>query len=130
MKDLTTLDQYRRSDADVIRMWGWAGDDGCGCFELPSKIDGGILRVVASNGEGWDHVSVSRKNRCPNWPEMDHIKRLFFEEHETAMQLHVPPTDHINCHPNCLHLWRPQAAEIPRPPGMMVGPQPAQGGNE
>ena len=37
-----------------------------------------------------------------------------------AMQLHVPPRDHVNIHPNCLHLWRPQFAMIPRPEAWMV----------
>lgn len=70
----------------------------------------------------WDHVSVSRSSRCPNWPEMEFVKRKFFEDHETAMQLHVPIDQHINAHPRCLHLFRPQHVEIPRPPGWMVGP--------
>jgi hypothetical protein len=38
------------------------------------------------------------------------------------MELHVPIAEHINLHPNCLHLWRPQDVEIPRPPAYMVGP--------
>jgi hypothetical protein len=53
---------------------------------------------------------------------MEQIKRLFFHAHETAMQLHVPACDHVNHHPYCLHLWRPQDAEIPRPPAAFVGP--------
>ena len=53
---------------------------------------------------------------------MEQVKRLFFRDDETAMQLHVQPADHINCHPHCLHLWRPHGVEIPRPPAFMVGP--------
>jgi hypothetical protein len=53
---------------------------------------------------------------------MEAIKRTFFCASETVMQLHVPPSEHINCHPHCLHLWRPQDADIPRPPPEMVGP--------
>jgi hypothetical protein len=105
--------------------WGWAGDDTCGMFKVPSPVDKAELTIVASAGDGWDHVSVSRRNRCPNWAEMEHVKRLFFKDEETAMQLHVPPSDHINCHPTCLHLWRPLDAEIPRPPSSMVGPSDA-----
>lgn len=123
MRNLRLLDVYRRTDADVIAHWGWVGDESCGAFQVPSPIDGQPLLVIAAAGDGWDHVSVSRKNRCPNWPEMEHIKRLFFREDEAAMQLHVPPSDHISYHDYCLHLWRPQNAEIPRPPAMMVGPQ-------
>ena len=119
MKNLRELDAYRISSRVTH---GWDGDETCGSFVLPSPIDGQPLRIVASCGDGWDHVSVSRSNRCPNWPEMDFIKRRFFKGDEIAMQLHVPVSDHINVHPNCLHLWRPQASDIPRPPGWMVGP--------
>lgn len=107
----------------MIRHYGNVGDETCGVFEVPSPIDHAPLRVIASSGEGWDHVSVSRRNRTPNYPEMQVIYRLFFREDETAMQLHVPETDHVNCHPNCLHLWRPLDTEIPRPDAYMVGPK-------
>lgn len=122
MRNLHLLDAYRDRGPDVMRLWGWAGDETCGAFYVPSPIDKAPLKIIASSGEGWDHVSVSRQNRCPNWPEMDHVKRLFFRDDETAMQLHVPPSDHINLHPHCLHLWRPQSQEIPRPPSILVGP--------
>ncbi len=122
MRNLSLLDMYRVTDARVIEMYGNVGDDTCGVFETPSPIDKYPLHIVASAGLGWDHVSVSRHNRCPNWPEMEHVKRLFFKDDETAMQLHVPPNDHISFHPYCLHLWRPTEQEIPRPPGWMVGP--------
>jgi hypothetical protein len=36
-----------------------------GAFRVP-----GGLRVIASDGEGWDHVSVSLPDRCPTWEEM------------------------------------------------------------
>lgn len=97
------------------------GDDG-GAFEIPYSKTGVSLRVIASTGGDWDHVSVSLPNRCPNWLEMSHIKSLFFREDETVMQLHVPASEHVNYHPNCLHLWRPHSVEIPRPPNWMVGP--------
>lgn len=95
------------------------GPDG-GAFQIPHPPTGVTLRVIASFGEGWDHVSVSLPNRCPNWKEMEFVKRKFFQSNEIAMQLHVPPSDHINHHPNCLHLWRPHDIEIPIPPKWMV----------
>ena len=102
------------------------GDETCGMFFVPSPIDGRDLVVIASAGSGWDHVSVSRRSRTPNWPEMDYVKRLFFADDETVVQYHVPPSDHVNLHPNCLHLWRPQESALPRPPAWMVGPTPGQ----
>jgi len=118
MRDLTApaLDRYRIDSP----FHGWRGDDTCGVFAMPSPIDGGELRVVASSGDCWDHVSVSRKNRPPNWAEMEFVKRQFFKDDEVAMQLHVPTADHISVHPNCLHIWRPQDRDIPRPPPWMV----------
>lgn len=116
LRNLYELNSFRLTTPEVSRHWGWLGDETCGMFVVPSPIDGAPMKVVASSGEGWDHVSVSRKNRCPNWPEMDHVKRMFFKDDEVAIQLHVPPRDHINQHNYCLHLWRPQLKDIPMPP--------------
>jgi hypothetical protein len=122
MRDLRLLDAHR------VHLDGMPlGDDREGAFQLQSPIDRAPLRVIASSDMGWDHVSVSRQNRPPNWHEMSFVKRLFFKEDETAMQLHVPVEDHVNFHPNCLHLWRPHDVEIPRPPSVMVGPSTAAG---
>lgn len=120
MRNLRLLDAYRDCSKVVMELYGNAGDETCGVFNIPSRVDGYPMKVIASSGEGWDHVSVSRPNRCPNWPEMEAIKRLFFADDETVMQLHVPVSDHISYHPHCLHLWRPHDVEIPRPPGWMV----------
>lgn len=114
------IDRWRLRTQAVIKQYGGYGDETCGLFVLPSPIDGGDLRVIASAGGGWDHLSVSRVNRCPNWIEMEHVKRSFFRDDEVAMQLHVTPKDHVNVHPYCLHLWRPQDREIPLPPAIFV----------
>lgn len=118
MKNLQDLDHLR---VDMSSYYGSIGDEGNGAFDVKSKIDGTTLRVIASNGGDWDHVSVSHRKRVPNWHEMEQVKKLFFEQDETCMQLHVPAADHINNHANVLHLWRPQKADIPRPPSIMVG---------
>lgn len=120
MRDLTELNAWRLHDREVIEAYGWAGDGTCGAFSIPSPIDRQPLMIVASANEGWDHVSVSRKNRCPNWAEMEHIARLFFADDETAVQFHVPPDRHINVHPYCLHWWRPLGVELPLPPAIFV----------
>jgi hypothetical protein len=80
------------------------------------------LKVMASAGGGWDHVSVSTDTRCPTWTEMSYVHRRFFNPHEVAMQLHLPENDHINNHPFTLHLWRPwsKLRRIPLPPKSMV----------
>lgn len=120
MRNLRELDRFR---LDGTRLWGWSGDETCGAFSIPSPVANGNLHCIASTGEGWDHVSVSLSHRCPNWPEMEHIKRLFFRDDECAMQLHVPPSDHLSFHHYCLHIWRPNdGREIPRPPAIFVAP--------
>jgi hypothetical protein len=121
MRNLRELDLYRDAGPRVLELYGTVGDETCGVFNLPSCIDAATLHIVASCGEGWEHVSVSRKNRCPNWFEMEQVKRAFYADDETAVQFHVPSRDHINLHPYCLHLWRPTASALPRPPGWMIG---------
>jgi hypothetical protein len=125
MRDLHDLDRYRDCSQAVVDFFGDVGDSEMGAFIVPSPLDGASMRVIASSGEGWDHVSISRRNRCPNWIEMEHVKRLFFHDDETAMQLHVPPSDHRCLHPYALHLWRPLDREIPRPPNELVGTDPS-----
>ena len=115
-----------------------------GAFEVPQK-DGPTLRVMVGCGAGWDHVSVSLRNRCPTWDEMCLVKDLFFKDDEWVMQLHPAKTENISFHPYCLHLWRSQSPEeraaianempdmgfgdiptptpIPIPPPWMVGPK-------
>jgi len=121
VRNLHLLDRYRDSSKDTVAYYGSAGDETCGLFVMASPVDRAPLVIIASADGDWDHVSVSRKNRCPNWTEMEYIKRAFFQDHETAMQLHVPTDEHINAHPYCLHLWRPQKTKIPRPPAIFVG---------
>jgi hypothetical protein len=129
MRDLHLLDVHRITDSAMRERYGGVGDRGCGAFRVPSAVDRMELLVIASDGQGWDHVSVSRYDRCPTWAEMEQIKRLFFKDDETAMQLHVPPEDHVSVCRFCLHLWRPQDREIPRPSALMVGPPNGPGGS-
>jgi hypothetical protein len=97
------------------------GDDQNGCFLYQSPVNrNDVLRLIVGSGHGWDHISISVKDRCPTWDEMDWVKRLFFKDNEVAFQLHVKPTDHVNRHPYTLHLWRPQRQSIPLPPSIMV----------
>jgi len=122
MRNLNLLESYRQPYVERS-LYGETGDQGNGIFLLKSPIDGGLLSVIASSGEGWEHVSVSRTNRCPNWPEMEFIKRTFFKDDECAMQLHVPTSEHLSYHPYCLHIWRPLNQTIPQPPSWMVAPE-------
>lgn len=122
MRDLLDreVDRYRERTDDVAERFGSHGDGTCGVFRIPSPVDKAPMLIIASSGGGWDHVSVSRRNRCPNWPEMDFVKRLFFKPDEVAIQLHVAAADHISHHDHCLHLWRCQDRDFPLPPHEFV----------
>jgi hypothetical protein len=92
----------------------------CGAFWIPQRV-GAPIRVIASDGEGWEHVSDSLDSRCPNWQEMCRIKGLFWDAEDCVMQLHPPESQYVNNHPFCLHLWRPVDVQIPQPPSILVG---------
>lgn len=99
--------------------------DTFGAFLIPGPC-GTDLKIIASSGDAsvgvdWEHVSVSCRNRCPNWQEMCFVKSLFWHAEETVMQLHPPQSQWINQHPYCLHLWRPLNHAIPLPPAETVG---------
>jgi hypothetical protein len=106
-----------------IRKGEYGSDDSygnCGAF----RIKGGPkdLLVIASDGAGWEHVSVSVQNRCPTWEEMCRIKNLFWDAEDCVVQYHPPQSAYINHHRFCLHLWRPIEKELPIPDPMLVGP--------
>ena len=115
--------------ANRIRSGSYASDESyhlAGMFRLIHPA--GAMLVVVSSGtgkhaEGWEHVSVSADGRCPTWDEMCWVKDLFWTEDECAMQLHPPKSDYVNCHPHCLHIWKPIEMSIPVPPVMFVGPK-------
>lgn len=99
-------------------------DGNNGLFHIPSSRGARHdLKIIASDGGGWDHVSVSKRYECPTWEEMCMVKRLFWDDPEDwAVQYHPPTSLHINNHPYCLHLWRPtDCGEMPFPPDWMVG---------
>lgn len=124
MINLRKLDRYRdrKWQEGLVARTGepWGPEDLGGCFRFPSP-KGVEIRVMAANGEGWDHVSVTLGiPRTPSWSEMELVKRLFFKPDEVAMQLHVTAEDHISHHPYCLHIWRPHELAIPLPPKWMI----------
>ena len=80
-----------------------------------------VLTIVFSDGEGWEHVSVSTPGRAPNWDEMCFVKHLFWDPEDCVIQFHPPASAYVNVHPFCLHLWRPKHLPVPTPPAWMVG---------
>lgn len=92
-----------------------------GAFLVPSKPGKEPLKVIASDGAGWEHVSVSLSIRCPYWTEMAKIKRLFWDAQDCVVQFHPPESEYVNNHPFCLHMWRATDREFPMPMSVLVG---------
>jgi hypothetical protein len=74
------------------------------------------LSVIACDGMGWEHVSVSLPHRTPNWREMCFIKAVFWDEEDGVIQYHPAKSEYVNLHDHCLHLWKPVDFEMPTPP--------------
>lgn len=85
-----------------------------------------MLKIISSGVDseyGWEHVSVSSEYHIPNWREMCWVKDQFWDEEEWVVQFHPPKSEYVNCHPNCLHLWKPVSFAFPVPPAHLVGPK-------
>lgn len=123
MRDFSELERFRmKEDERILAAIGLLGADG-GVY----KVFAGrrAFFCIASNGNGWDHVSVTMKNckrnRCPTWEEMCEIKDIFFLPEETVVQYHPPKSEYVNDYETCLHLWRPNnGLVIPLPPQILV----------
>lgn len=81
------------------------------------------VRVIASDGMGWQHVSVTIRGsrKPPHWDVMCFVKDLFWELEDCVVQFHPPHSRYISNHDGCLHLWRSTAAEFPMPPMETIG---------
>ena len=126
-------EQYRRVDP-AGRYFSRKGDP-YGLFIVPSpdksRVTRADLYVIASpgmDGIEWEHVSArvvkqygkNFRNFTPTWDEMCFIKGLFWGDEDCVVQFHPPKSDYVNVHENVLHLYRPTAADMPRPPKITV----------
>lgn len=98
-----------------------------GLFQFYIGDSAAKVKVIASDGEGWQHVSVSlhdHPNKTPSWALMCFVKDLFWEPEDVVVQFHPRKSEYVNHHPGCLHLWRCiDGREFPTPPTYMVGPK-------
>lgn len=104
------------------RMASTPDDGNNGCFFIKLRHSQTAM-VIASDGAEWEHVSVSRTDRCLTWEEMCQVKAMFWSADDCVLQFHPPESDYVNNHPYCLHLWRPIGIEIHRPGAWLVGVQ-------
>lgn len=100
-------------------------DGNNGAFKIKSRYRDVMLMIIASDGLGWEHVSVHGEQPngspiIPTWDEMCQIKDLFWKSDACVVQYHPPRYAYINKHSETLHLWRPIGREIPRPAEYLV----------
>ena len=110
MKDLTQLNKYRLGKVQLLSISFYGEDERYnGVFRIRLKSSYRWFNVIATNGGGWDHVSVTpyHHTRTPTWDEMCEIKNLFFEPEEECVEFHPKKSEYINLSKHCLHLWRP-----------------------
>ena len=118
MSNWTEINKHRErngrfgtDDSDGFNglFWMWIGNE--------------RLRIIASDGLGWKHVSVTRRDsaRVPTWEMMCAVKDLFWEETDWVVQFHPPKSEYVNNHPGCLHLWQPTEQKLPVPDSILVG---------
>ena len=124
MSDWTFLNKHRcRVETPTVPRL-FISDDANGfngMFRIP--MNGETLRVVAADGGGWQHVSVSIEYdpRCPKWEIMCKVKDLFWEPEDVVVQFHPKKSEYVNMVKSCLHLWRCLDRDFPTPPPSFVG---------
>jgi len=107
-------EKFRDKDYSTV------SDGNNGYFVIPGASLGHHLVIIASDGLGWEHVSVSKKYECPTWEEMCKVKDLFWDGEDVVIQYHPAKSTYVNNHPHCLHLWRPIGKDLPIP-GVHLG---------
>lgn len=113
------LDPYRVRKTRVMpespdgANWGW--------FKRGEMaiISSGVPEP-GSPGWPWEHVSVSFRDRTPTWEEMCWVKRMFWGDDETVIQIHPREADYVNAHSNCLHLWKKAGEVVELPPKKLI----------
>ena len=121
MSDWNFLNKHR---VRVGRMASSAEDGRNGAFSFSIPGEARRIFCISSDGMDWEHVSVSfgsKSEKTPSWEIMCKVKALFWDDEVPVMQLHPARSEWISNHNGCLHLWRPLKANIPLPPGIMVG---------
>jgi len=93
--------------------------DGYGLFFIPSGSES-PLRVLLSDGCGWDHVSIMHPDRPPTNQEVAAVRVMFWEREEIVVEYHDPLVFIPETPVTIRHLWCPQGCQLLRPPAMVA----------
>lgn len=61
--------------------------------------------AIELDGKRWQHVSVSRPDRLPDYADLTFVKKHWIGEDKYAYFVFPPREKHINIDKHCLHLW-------------------------
>lgn len=119
MRNLNYINHFRDENLDMCGL----NPKGNGMFLIPRKGNfRGFYQVIATDGAGWDHISVclldsnfNFRERTLTWDEMCEIKDIFFKNNETTVEFHPREEDYIDEHPWVLHMWKSTAEAFPIP---------------
>lgn len=113
-------EDFRFTDSPVLNMFNLDSKNGVFVIPMESREK---AQVIASDAFGWEHVSISFRDRCPTWEEMCFIKNLFWDAEDLVIQIHPPASEYVNNHPYCLHLFRKVDTNdfCETPPSILVG---------
>lgn len=64
-----------------------------------------IVTAGRFDGEEWIHASIARSDRMPDYADLVALHAAVWGTWGHSFQAFVPPTEHVNIHPNALHLW-------------------------
>lgn len=70
------------------------------------------INAFGHDGHIWIHASISHPDRLPTYAELCRLKESVFGKEGIAAQVFEAESNHVNIHPNCLHLWGPRMPSI------------------
>ena len=74
-------------------------------FGRPSKPQGSVIVTRhEEDGVEWVHASIARIHQMPSYKDLRALKEVVFGA-GWAYQVFAPPGEHVNIHPNALHLF-------------------------
>lgn len=80
-------------------------DEGSAMYVCRSrKLKAIVSCNIERDGRAWIHLSVSSKNRVPNWDELAEAKRVFLGDRE-AYQVLPPKVRYVNINARVLHMF-------------------------
>ena len=75
-------------------------------FGLPNECTVAV-NAWMHNAQVWLHASIAYPNRLPNYDDLCMLKVSVFGQEGIAYQVFEARSNHVNIHPNCLHLFGP-----------------------